>query len=309
MRSASPLDVMAAAKPIVDLAPPLPLSAGRILVVEDNAAQRLGMKRLLEQSGYEVAVAGDGLEALTLIDQGAPDVVIADVHMPRCDGIEMTQRLRRLTADLPVILVSAVSDTSSRVRGLDAGASDFVSKPLDVGELLARVRAQLRQSRRAHDLLHRSRYDALTCVLNRAAIVEELARELKLIERNGAALSLLLIDVDDFKAVNDTQGHPAGDEVLTRLARALEHTVRATDRVGRIGGDEFLVVLPECDASAAASLIQRLRSTWRAEAPGEIGLSIGATTATASTPVEVVVRLADEAMYRDKRRGPQPLVS
>jgi two-component system cell cycle response regulator len=204
--------------------------------------------------------------------------------------------------------MSALAAPNRRIRGLDLGADDFVAKPVDFGELLARVRAHLRRAQERDELERRSLLDPLTGVLNRRGIAAELNRELHRARRSGAHLSVLMVDVDHFKALNDTHGHQAGDTVLRHVAGALVAAVRVADQVGRYGGDEFLVVLPDTDLEAATALATRLHAVRLPRlalcgAELEVTASIGAATLLGDDTVDSLVERADRQMYRVKKTG------
>jgi diguanylate cyclase (GGDEF)-like protein len=293
-----------------DLRPTSALPTGDVLVVDDDPVQRSGLRLVLQQCGYRVTTAASGHAALAAVCEHMPDIIVADVNMDDGDGLEMTRQLRELAAgrDLPIILISGKADVDRRIDGLDAGADDFMAKPIDPNELLARVRTHLRRAERTQTLVLRSTHDDLTGALNRGAIVDELRRELKRANRTGTPLSLMMVDVEDFKAINDAYGHGTGDQVLARIARALERTLRTTDSVGRFGGDEFVLVLPDLGDRSTGALVQRLRRVWaRQELPlvmrsRRVGLSIGVATSLEGDSIEALVRRADDAMYRDKRQ-------
>jgi diguanylate cyclase (GGDEF)-like protein len=293
-----------------DIRPTRAMPTGDVLVVDDDPVQRSGLRLVLSQCGYRVRTAASGHEALACVCEHVPDIIVADVNMADGDGLEMTRELRALAAgrDLPVILISGKSAVDQRVDGLDAGADDFMAKPVDPNELLARIRTHLRRAERTHSLVQQSTHDDLTGALNRGAIVEELRRELKRSLRTDTPLSVMMVDVEDFKSINDEYGHTVGDQVLRRIAESLGRTLRVTDRVGRFGGDEFVLVLPELPAKSTGALIARLRRAWeRSGLPAvirqrTIGISIGAATARQGDSIEALVRRADEAMYRDKRQ-------
>ncbi len=286
----------------------------RVLVVDDEAASRRGYELLLQMSGYHVVTAKSGTEALERIREHDFDLVISDVNMPDGDGFELTRRLRAesATRDLPIILLSAVADSARRVSGLDRGADDFLEKPVDVNELLARVRVHVRHAQRNRELVEQSRFDALTGVLSRRAIDEELDREIKRAERSRLPVSVLMIDINDFKSFNDRHGHIVGDEAVRLVAQKLRAIVRDTDHVGRYGGDELLVVLPDTDADAANALHDRVYLEWRKHPPMPRGIadpvliSVGAATAVGPTTREALVAVADARMYADKHRSRFP---
>jgi two-component system cell cycle response regulator len=289
-------------------------AAEHILLVEDEARARDAMAVLLADAGYRVTAVADGVAALGAARRDPPALVISDVMMPRGDGFDLVRwlRARATTAHVPILLMSAISEPERRARGLDLGADDFVAKPVNLGELLARVRVHLRHAHDREALQRRSLIDPLTGVLNRGGIGDELHRELHRARRNGTALSVLMIDIDRFKALNDLHGHLVGDAVLRHVARAIAEAVRVVDHVGRYGGDEFVVVLPGAGADAARVLADRLRrlrfphDPIAADDPIEVSVSIGAATLRGDDSTRSLLERADQAMYRSKRSGELP---
>jgi two-component system cell cycle response regulator len=270
----------------------------RILVVDDDEGSRSALSALIMDEGYKVETARNGLDALKCVREGEIDLVVSDVQMPGLDGFAMVRNLRRnsKSRDLPVILVSGRANPDRRATGLHLGADDFMAKPLNFDELLARIEIQLRHSQRNQDLRQEALRDALTGMLNRRGILEVLGCELKNAQQEESFTSVLMIDLNDFKKINDTRGHAAGDEVLRSVADALRTTIRTRDRVGRLGGDEFLVVLTSTGAEEAKMLVERLRNCSSAAS-----LAIGAATGQGADLADVLIRRADEAMYADKR--------
>jgi two-component system, cell cycle response regulator len=288
---------------------------GRILLVEDDEAVRSMVSQALLLEGHEI-VAFDSAEAAlegTVAD--TPDVILLDVMLPGMSGLEMLERLRvddRLCR-VPVILISAL-DGQTVVEGLKGGAQDYVRKPFAIDELLARVAGTLAAKRardgldeRVSDLEHLALTDELTGLDNRRAAERQLERLAAQAERSGRPLSGLLLDVDRFKAVNDTFGHVVGDEILAAVARELSGASRAADVVARWGGEEFLVLLPDTDLERAQLVAERLRATVAAmETPlpalaGEVTVSIGVASTTDS-PRRLLVD-ADAALYQAKAAG------
>jgi diguanylate cyclase (GGDEF)-like protein len=290
------------------IAPKEALPSATILLVEDDEASRSGFELMLRLSGYRVVTAADAGEAIERAQQHAPDLVLCDVNLPDGNGYALTEKLRLdgRYADTPIILMSADARSSRRVIGLDRGADDFVEKPVDFDELLARIRCHLRHMERERELRRRCTYDALTGVLSRAAVEDELVRELKRRSRTGLAVSVIIFDLDGFKAINDVHGHAAGDDALRKTARTLTHLLRSTDRLGRIGGDEFLAVLPDTNAPEASQLMARIEEAWRHQPPRPRGvdapvlISMGTATARADESLHAVLRRADRAMYDKK---------
>lgn len=283
--------------------------SSNILVVEDDEDTLELLRAVLERDGYSVVTAHGGKPALEYLQAAKVDLVLSDVSMAEGDGLTLVSSLRELgLLDVPVILMSAEHNTSRRVASLDVGADDFVPKPFDVNELLARLRAQLRRVERHSELLRESLLDPLTHVLNRRGFDELFRSHAALLRRRPGALSLLMIDLDAFKAINDLHGHAAGDAVLVEVASVLSRTVRASDRVGRMGGDEFAILMPEAHPPVAEALTERLGalSPIRVKVNGGLEIpvrfSIGAATANAAEPLALLLARADLAMYGDKRR-------
>lgn len=285
-----------------------------ILVVEDDQNARDALTTLLADEGYRVTAAEDGVAALEAALRDPPSIVISDVNMPLGDGFDLVKRLRtdQATAHVPIVLLSALSAPNRRVHGLDLGADDFLAKPVDIDELLARVRAHLRRAQDREALERRSLIDPLTGVLNRRGIAAELQRELQRARRASVPLSVLMIDVDRFKSINDNYGHQAGDTVLRHVSAAVASAVRVVDHVGRYGGDEFLVVLPGTSAEAASVLAGRLRSLRlpRLAIPSDVEIavtiSIGVATFRDDETAQQLLERADQAMYRVKRSSQPP---
>jgi len=286
---------------------PRTIAPARILVVDDDHGSRNALAELLRDERYSVRTAADGTEALALVDEEPPDLLITDVVMPNIDGFDLVAQLRARDglSDMPIILVSGIDDATRRVDGLDLGADDYLPKPLDVDELLARIRVHLRHAHRSREIVARSAIDALTGLFNRRGILAVFERERERARRDGTPLAVFVIDVDGFKGINDEFGHGAGDMVLRRIADNLAESVRADDSVGRFGGDEFLIVAPGTCNSAAQSLARRIETGRRV--PVELGgrrrrvsVSVGSAVDNGTLEPEELIDRADAAMYRHK---------
>jgi two-component system, cell cycle response regulator len=292
--------------------------AVRVLIAEDDSTSSLVLERALAKWGYDVVMTTNGEAALdALLSPEAPPLAILDWMMPELDGVEVCRRLRAIETPQPiyVIILTARSGTQDIVVGLDAGANDYIGKPFNADELRARVEVgrrfislNERLIAAQHALEVQARTDPLTGAMNVRAVLERLHEELARAERESAPLSLGILDIDNFKSVNDSYGHLAGDQVLRELVRRVSVSVRPYNVLGRIGGEEFLVILPGADAAAAASCLERIRlSISRAPFEAEshllgITVSLGGVTVEGD-PVDVLLRLADEALYRAKAEG------
>ncbi len=288
---------------------------GRILVVDD-AMENIQILHAALQDQHEVLFALDGAKALELARAQRPDLILLDAVMPRLDGHGVLAALRAepQTRDIPVIFVTALSSPEDETRALDAGAADFISKPVNVAVVRARVRTQLTVKRQADALRALTLTDSLTGVANRRAFTERMEVEWRRCARAGLPMALILADIDHFKMYNDYYGHQAGDACLEQVARTMEQTAgRAQDLVARYGGEEFAVLLPQLDVNGAAGVAQRML--------GELGrlaiphaASPTAPVLTASMGIAAVVpaggqtgaaliRAADAALYEAKAAG------
>jgi len=241
----------------------------KILLADDEPIARTMLEHWLTGWGYEVVTVRDGEAALNAL-AADPDLRLAiiDWVMPKVDGIEVCRQIRGGPAEpyIYVVLLTAKDDKSDIIQGLDAGADDYLVKPCNPLELKVRLRAGRRvielqeQLVAARETLRfEAMHDSLTQLLNRGATLEQLERELVRSARRNAPVTVVMADLDHFKAINDTFGHATGDVVLRECARRLKLGVRAYDSVGRLGGEEFIAVLPECEASVGLTVAQRLR--------------------------------------------------
>ena len=293
----------------------------KILLADDEPIARTMLEHWLVGWGYEVTLARDGESALqALKDDPELRLLVVDWVMPKKDGIEVCKAIRNGPQEpyVYVVLLTAKDDKSDIIAGLDAGADDYLVKPCNPLELKVRLRAGRRvielqeQLVKARESLRfEAMHDSLTGLLNRGAVLEQLTKELVRASRRGAPVSVLMGDLDHFKSINDTHGHAAGDAVLREAARRLKAGVRAYDSVGRLGGEEFIAVLPECDAktglSVAARLCRSLAETptvFGAQTIGQsISIGVAATDQFGSARADELMRAADCAMYRAKHAG------
>lgn len=296
-------------------------SPGQVLIAEDDAMFRRILQSWLESWGHQVIVADDGAKAWSILQQEhPPELLILDWVMPGIDGLELCRRIRkqRMSPYQYILLVTGKDDKQDVVRGLDAGADDYLTKPFDRNELRAHLRVGRRILTLQRDLINarddlqfQATHDVLTGVWNRGGVLDLLHRELERAARSKTSTSVLMLDLDHFKKINDTYGHLTGDVVLREVAKRIAQSVRSYDLVGRYGGEEFLVVLPSCGKTEIKQSANRIRLAV-ASAPilagsSEIPVtaSIGATVVegpTAGSESEML-STADTALYEAKNTG------
>ncbi|MGK2961612.1 MAG: diguanylate cyclase [Gemmatimonadaceae bacterium] len=299
----------------------------QILVVDDHEDNVEVLRARLEARGYDVRGANSGQEALDIIREWTPDLVLLDVMMPDMDGLEVVKRLKadRNLPFIPVIMQTALDSTERMVAGLEAGADDYVTKPINFAELEARVRSLLRikklqqaLSEREKELsmmndrlLHISLTDGLTGVDNRRSLEQRLEEMFEHSLRLHEPIACVMCDIDHFKKVNDTYGHAAGDEVLKQFAEILRNEAREIDRVGRYGGEEFLLLLPGTVLDSAVTFAERLRQrvddhTFSFEG-GTLKRTMSCGVASWPHPRiagrEEMLKAADDALYVAKETG------
>ena len=310
-----PLDQDALATALRDLTNETQDIRPRALVVDDDAAFGASVVELLRAHQIDARALTDPRAALNAVEYFRPDVLLLDVVMPVVGGLDLCRILRTTPAfrTLPILLVSSKTDVETRIQAFEAGADDHIGKPLVPQELLARVRGRIERQRLLRD---RAERDSLTGLLLRGPVVETLRAKLADAQRKGSVLSVAIIDLDGFKAVNDTYGHLAGDRVLTTLGRLLATGFRGEDVRGRWGGEEFLVAFPGEPSEVAEGLVLRVLRELR-ELPftgdqGElfhITFSAGvATYPDAGLTVEGLLKAADRRLYRAKRLGKNRVV-
>jgi two-component system cell cycle response regulator len=292
------------------------MTIGTVLIADDSLVIRAVVRAGLEEEGYRVVEAVDGVAALEKCGQEAPDVILLDIEMPGLDGRQVLARLKGDAAlkDIPVVFLTVRAGIADVVAGLRGGAQDYLKKPFDAGELVARVGSAIRVKRLQDQLRQRnaeldamSRTDGLTGLFNRRHLDEELARRNSDSLRHQEPYGLLLLDIDRFKHVNDVHGHLAGDLVLCAFAACLNGSLRAGDIAGRWGGDEFLVILPRTNLDSARWLGERIRSAISApvKAAGQdlsVTISGGCAVGPAES-VDAVVHVADQCLYQAKLAG------
>lgn len=295
--------------------------AHRILIAEDDPVSRRILQAFLERWGYEVVVATDGAHALQILESdGSPSLAILDWMMPGMDGPQVCEKVRARNKRpyAYILLLTARSQKDDVLVGLESGADDYLTKPFHAPELRARLHVgerilDLQNGLIAarEELLFRATHDELTGLVNRRVVLEAVAREHARHTREGGNFSVIILDIDHFKKINDTYGHLAGDAVLKELALRVTRCLRPYDTVGRYGGEEFVIVLPSQDRSSAGVVCDRVLKSLRS-APfeteqGQISLTASCGIAVSSSPrpvdPQLLLHLADEALYKAKANG------
>ena len=290
-----------------------------VCVIDDDPAQRALLRSRLLREGFSVVQAESGPDGLRKIIRHRPHIVICDVLMPGMDGIQVCKEIRADPSldGTYIIMVTSLDCREHKHRALLTGADDYLAKPFDLLELSARIRNGLRISRLQERLRNAALTDGLTGLWNHTQFRNQLDVEFSRTRRYGGVVSLLMIDLDHFKAVNDTYGHEVGNEVLRHTARHLTRMVREIDVVARYGGEEFAIILPETDGSSAVRLAQRTCEMLKRNARMDeyphltVTASIGVATSTNPrvTSVNDLVNLADNALYAAKRMGRNQVIS
>src|SRR5215207_7070603 len=310
-----------------DAADDRPESSGKILVVDDHEDNIEVLRIRLESWGYSTDAVSDGAAALRYVEATPPDLILLDVMMPEISGIEVARRIKgnKSLPFIPIIMQTALDSTEAKVEGLEAGADDYITKPIDFAELKARLRSMLRIKRlqealeeRERELLevnerlrHMSQTDGLTGLDNRRHLNDRLEEMFMHAQRLAEPFSCVMCDLDHFKSVNDTHGHQAGDEVLKQLSTILKDEAREIDRVGRYGGEEFMLLLPGTVLDAAVTFAERVRKAVETHTFNFDGGTLQRTMScgVAAWPhpriedCDALVKAADDALYVAKETG------
>jgi diguanylate cyclase (GGDEF)-like protein len=282
----------------------------KILIIDDCKMVHSVLRSHLADEPVELFSAHDGPSGLAMAQNSAPDLILLDIEMPGMTGFEVCQQLKadNSTSGIPVVFLSSLTCTEDKIRGLDMGAVDYVTKPFEPAELKARVRASLRTKFLLDLLGKKAMIDGLTGLWNRAYLDKRLAQEASLARRHETALSCILLDVDHFKKLNDRWGHTFGDTVLRSLAQVMIGLARPEDVVCRYGGEEFAVLTPAVAMGGATCLAERLRRGVEELSLPHRGEVVRVTCSFGVADMSVaeagtILQTADEALYRAKGAG------
>jgi two-component system, cell cycle response regulator len=304
----------------------------RILVVDDVPDNVEILDARLSSRGYAVITAATGEEALEKVQAEPPHLILLDVMMPGMDGHQVARRIKDDEAlpFIPIILVTALNEAEDVVQGLESGADDYISKPYNFRELEARVRAMLRIKFLQDELDLKNRElelankrlkklsitDGLTELFNHRHVHQLLHDEFERSARTGESIAVVMMDLDRFKSVNDTYGHPTGDVILYETARIITDTAREIDMPGRYGGEEFIAILPDTDEEAGGHFAERVRQAVESyvfrdgatEVRMTVSCGVAAFPAPGADSPEALLKAADEALYQAKHGGRNQVV-
>jgi diguanylate cyclase (GGDEF)-like protein len=284
-----------------------------VMVIEDHPDQRDLLAIVLQREGYKVITAANGIEALEKLTTEKVQIALSDIMMPKMDGFELIKRIRGNPAlkNIYLILITARIQEGDRVRGLDLGADDYITKPFSFSELLARIRVGSRVVQYQQHLEYQTQVDSLTGLFNRRAFENKVGEEFERSKRYHSPLSLLILDIDNFKLINDTYGHHGGDAALVKISETFREKTRQSDFPARYGGEEFVLVLPETDQENAVQAATKIHGAIRSSAfgttarPFRLTVSIGVSSTSVKfySDWRELLRDADHALYIAKGSG------
>ena len=293
----------------------------KILIAEDDLPFRHLLEKILAMWGYDIVVAENGSAALQILQsEDSPRIAMLDWMMPGMDGVEVCRKIRaeKQHPYTYIILLTAQQRDEDLITGLEAGADDYITKPFKHNELQLRLRAGRRIIELQNELIaardnfqSRASHDSLTGLWNREEIFHILAQEMSRAEREEKCVGVIMADIDFFKNINDTYGHMAGDVVLCSIAGKMHSLMRNYDSIGRYGGEEFLIILPECYLEYAAYFAERLRfsisnnsiDTSEGMIPVTVSFGVAASSEASKRDPDLLVKAADKALYRAKENG------
>ncbi len=304
-----PVDISSLAGCIEILQQEQELQPYRVLIVDDDEILAEHYRLTLASAGMLAEKVSLPRKVLTAMQDLQPDILLIDFYMPECSGAQLARAIRyeEMWLGIPIIYLSAEDDPDEQIKTLDSGGGDdFLTKPISDARLIATVRTRAAHARKVNELMSK---DSLTGLLKHSSIKDRIAQEVERAHRNGKPMSMAMVDMDHFKRVNDTWGHPMGDQVIKTLAHLLRQRLRRQDSIGRYGGEEFAVVLPECSAADAMRLLDDVRQRF-----GEVRfihkgnsftvtVSAGVADSEQCADAQSLLAAADAALYIAKKDG------
>ncbi|MGL1936005.1 MAG: diguanylate cyclase [Fibrobacterales bacterium] len=287
-----------------------------ILVVDDVSINTKILKKILVLNGYQVIIALSAEDAVSIANQSPPDLVMLDINMPEVNGYELSMQMKKNKSleDIPIIFISASTDTHTIVKAFDSGGVDYVTKPIERREVLARVKVHLELQQIKRELLLTNKKlqqlaitDELTQTFNRRNMIERFRDAFSYADRYNTDVSVLMIDLDFFKRVNDSLGHNAGDAVLSEVSNIMKGIVRDSDVVGRWGGEEFVLIFPHTNIDGALQVAEKIRRTLEEHsldtAKTGVTISGGLVQHKQGEAIDDCINRADILMYKAKEAG------
>lgn len=286
----------------------------RVLVIDDSRAQAAFMESTLRKAHMEVATVTDPMKALEALQHFEPELVIMDMYMPGCSGTELARVLRQddRYMSMPIIYLSAEEDINKQLDAMSVGGDDFLVKPINPKHLVATIHNRGRRARTLHALMVR---DSLTRLYNHTHILSLLARQISNCQQQEKPLTIGMLDIDHFKQINDTHGHPAGDRVLRTLSLFLQQRLRKTDAIGRYGGEEFLITLPQTTPEDGLRVMEEMRERFAElshpmeEGEIRVTFSCGMASLSPGDTAQALTKRADKALYAAKKQGRNQVAS
>ena len=279
----------------------------RILIIDDDVELSTFYSLTLQQQGMETRVLNQPLQVVEHLVDYKPDLILMDMYMPECNGYELAKAIRQMEAyfSIPIVFLSSETCVERQLLAMQMGGDDFLTKPIQPDHLVSSVAIRVERMRVIRNLMER---DGLTGLYNRSMCKDHLELAAMRARRSGGNLAFAMIDIDTFKKINDTYGHPTGDRVIVTLARLLQQRLRKTDIVGRFGGEEFAVVLPDTNLNAAREVLDNIRQSFslvrHAYAEGEFSATFSCGIAAyPTTNISTLCDAADKALYRAKEGG------
>lgn len=284
------------------------VSPYRVMIVDDSTILTEYYSTVLEQAGLKVCAVNDPFQVMEPLQEFAPDLILIDIYMPGCNGMELAKVIRQLDAyvSIPIVFLSAETDINQQLLALSIGGDDFLTKPIQPQHLVSSIISRAHRSQLLRSFMVR---DSLTGLLNHTAIKDQLSHEVIRAKRQGTPMSFAMVDIDHFKQVNDTYGHPVGDRVIKSLSRLLKQRLRENDIVGRYGGEEFAVILIDTDEKAAVRVLDSIRedfSKLRHLTEGmefQVTFSCGVVDIARYDDAGKMCEAADRQLYQAKHAG------
>lgn len=304
-----PVDISSLAGCIEVLHQTQELQPYRVLIVDDDESLSEHYRSILVSAGMLAEKVSQPKQVLTVMQNLQPDILLIDLCMPECSGVQLARAIRYEEAwlGIPIIYLSAENNLDEQIKALDSGGGDdFLTKPVPDARLIATIRTRAARARKVNELMSK---DSLTGLLKHSSIKDRIAQEVERAHRNGKPMSMAMIDMDHFKQVNDTWGHPMGDQVIKTLAHLLRQRLRRQDSIGRYGGEEFAVVLPECNAEDAMRLLEDVRQRFgevrfiHKGASFTVTVSAGVADSEQCNDAQSLLAAADAALYIAKKDG------